>query len=171
MPHQQEDARTRLMKKHALVITLLAALTACSPEGTDGEQPTSAPPAANEAATAASGTLELAISQTCAPGSDPQCIPLNDEHILVAPAAFERIGVDSASSAPSSGEFDMINVTLDNDGATVARKMTNEASIKAHLSRQCERVYLRYWQSQQTTQHRGENQKKGKMKKKCGRAG
>ena len=116
------------MKKHALVITLLAALTACSPEGTDGEQPTSAPPAANEAATAASGTLELDISQTCAPGSDPQCIPLNDEHILVAPAAFERIGVDSASSAPSSGEFDMINVTLDNDGATVARKMTNEAS-------------------------------------------
>ncbi|MBB0994500.1 lipoprotein [Dietzia sp. SLG510A3-3B2-2] len=43
------------MKKHALVITLLAALTACSPEGTDGEQPTSAPPAANEAATAVKG--------------------------------------------------------------------------------------------------------------------
>lgn len=116
------------MKKLALAITLLAALTACSSDGTGEEQPTSAPPTADEAMNATSGALELAISQTCAPGSDPQCIPINDEHILVVPTAFERAGVDSASGAPSSGASDMINVTLDSDGATLARRMTVEAS-------------------------------------------
>lgn len=116
------------MKKLALAITLLAALTACTSDGTGEEQPTSAPPTANEAMNETSGALDLAISQTCAPGSDPQCIPFNDEHILVVPAAFERAGVDSASGEPTSGASDMINVTLDSDGANVARTMTVEAS-------------------------------------------
>lgn len=123
------------MKKLALAITLLAALTACSSDGTGEEQPTSAPPTANEAMNATSGALELAISQTCAPGSDPQCIPINDEHILVVPTAFERAGVDSASGAPPSGASDMINVTFDSDGAAVARTMTVEASQSGDQTR------------------------------------
>lgn len=102
------------MKKLTLALTLLAALTACSSPGT-------------EASNATRGALELAVSQTCAPGSDPQCIPFYDEHILVVYSAFERAGVDSASGDPSTGESDMITVQLGSEGTPVVRRMTAEA--------------------------------------------
>ncbi|MDN5742981.1 MULTISPECIES: hypothetical protein [Dietzia] len=116
------------MKKLAIVMTLLAGSVACSSGGTAELQPASTPPTTNEATNAPAGALELAITQTCAPGSDPQCISVNGEHVLVVPAAFERAGVDSASNAQPSGESDTITVDLDRAGATVASRMTAEAS-------------------------------------------
>ncbi|MCT1517274.1 hypothetical protein [Dietzia cercidiphylli] len=123
------------MKKLALAITLLATSAACSSGGTAEEQPASPPPSTNEAMNAPTGALELAVSQTCAPGSDPQCINVNDEHILVDPTAFERAGVDSASGAQPSEESDMITVNLDTAGATVASRMTAEASQAGEQTR------------------------------------
>lgn len=123
------------MKRLALAIALLATSAACSSGGTAEQQPASAPPTTNEAMNAPTGALELAISQTCAPGSAPQCIPVNDEHILVVPTAFERAGVDSASDAKSSEKTDMITVNLDTAGATVASRMTAEASQAGEQTR------------------------------------
>ncbi|MDX2355365.1 hypothetical protein [Dietzia sp. PP-33] len=122
------------MKKIALAISLLAALTACSSDDTAGGGST-APPPADEAGNTPQGALELAISQTCTPGSEPRCIPVNGEHVLVAPTAFERAGVDSASGAPPSGESDMITVTLDGDGTRVVSRMTAEATHAGDHSR------------------------------------
>ncbi|MFN3601539.1 MAG: hypothetical protein ACK4UY_09150 [Dietzia sp.] len=110
-----------------LALTLLATLTGCSSAGTVEEQSTTPPQTSNEASDATRGAVELAVSQTCAPGSDPQCIPFYGEHILVESSAFERAGVDLASSDPSSGELDMITVQLASDGTEVVRRMTAEA--------------------------------------------
>ncbi|MCT1435491.1 hypothetical protein [Dietzia maris] len=60
---------------------------------------------------------------------------MNDEHILVVPTAFERAGVDSASDAKSSEKTDMITVNLDTAGATVASRMTAEASQAGEQTR------------------------------------
>lgn len=126
-PHTQDVAPHRVTKKLTLVISLLAALTGCSSDGSSEDNATTPPPASDDAVNATSGALELAVSQTCSPGSDPQCIPYYDEHILVVPTALERAAVESASGDPSAGEFDMITVQLDSAGTEVVQRMTAEA--------------------------------------------
>jgi hypothetical protein len=61
------------------------------------------------------GALELAVSQTCTPGSRPDCTAVADEHVVVTPSGFARIGVTSAT--PAADGSAAVYVVLDTEGA------------------------------------------------------
>ena len=109
MTQRNGEERTRLSRALAGVAAgLLLGLSACSTSDDAGE-PTAA---------ARGGSLDIAVSQTCAENSDPQCTPVNGEYVLVVPSDFTRAGVDSAAVA-SSNQSDLVDVRFDADGAEV----------------------------------------------------
>lgn len=85
------DARAR----RALIVLSLSAglaLTGCS-TGAPDPAPAAAAPTAT--APSATGSLELAASETCAEGTDPLCTSAGDTHVR-RPDGFERAQVASA---------------------------------------------------------------------------
>lgn len=59
--------------------------------------------------------MQLAVSQTCTPGSAPDCESVGDEHIVVTASDFIRVGVISA--APARDGIPAIDVEFDAEGA------------------------------------------------------
>lgn len=103
-----------------LFAPVLLALSACSAGGT------------GQAASVPEGALELAVSETCIEGSHPQCESINGESIML-PTSFERAGVESATvveeaTAPEGGAQLAVDVTFDDDGASVFHTLTKQAA-------------------------------------------
>lgn len=99
----------------ALVALAVVALSACSSAiGVD------------ETSSAARGTIELAVSETCAEASGPECVSANGESIVL-PSVFERAGVKDAAVAEGAGQ-NVVEVTFDEDGAAVLHSLSEEAA-------------------------------------------
>lgn len=117
------------MWKLAAVAPLLLALAACTDGGSTADE--GAPAASENASGESAAVLEMAVSETCADDSSSQCVLFQGENILINPADFERVGVDSAASSGPR----MIDVTLDSDGAEVVQKLSTEASEAGESAR------------------------------------
>ena len=76
-------------------------------------------------ASATGGAIELAVSQTCADGADPQCVQVNGENVVL-PSALERAGVKDATIAEGEGQ-NAVDVTFTEDGAIVFNALTVKA--------------------------------------------
>ena len=98
----------------SVVILAVLALSACS-----------AAAGADEASSGTGGTIELAISETCAEGSDSQCVSVNGENVLL-PSAFEQAGVEESSV--TGGGQNAVDVTFNADGAEVLHALTEKAA-------------------------------------------
>ena len=98
-----------------LLVPALLALSACS-----------TPVGAGSSPTAGGGSVELAVSESCVEGSDPQCVVVNGEGVML-PAEFERAGVESADVA-QGGEVNAVNITFDDEGAAIFQKLTEQAA-------------------------------------------
>jgi len=73
-----------------------------------------------------SGMIALAVSETCAEGSSPECASVNDQHVVL-PASFERAGVKDAVVAEAGGQ-NAVEVTFTDEGAAVFAALTEEAA-------------------------------------------
>ncbi|NQX06036.1 hypothetical protein HQQ82_13605 [Rathayibacter sp. VKM Ac-2856] len=123
---------------------LLLALAGCSspadPPASDppAPMPTTAPTTTAPTATAAAtGGLGVAVTSTCEYGSDPQCLDVAGQYVLVDPAAFSRAGVASVEVTGSDdgqaddGQADdgqAVSVRFDEEGAALFREATAEAA-------------------------------------------
>ena len=72
------------------------------------------------------GTIELAVSETCTDVSDPQCVSVDGEHVVLPPA-FERAGVEDAAVAEGEGR-NAVDVTFSEDGEAVFHALTKKAA-------------------------------------------
>ena len=106
---------TSRLRKFCLVIPVLLALSGCSAAGS-----------ANEASSTSGGTIELAVSETCTEGSDPQCVSINGENVIL-PSTFERAGVEDAAVAEGEGQS-AVDVTFNSDGAAVLHTLTEQTA-------------------------------------------
>ena len=98
----------------SLVVLVVLALSGCS-----------AGVGASDTASANGGAIELAVSQTCADGADPQCVQVNGEDVVL-PSAFERAGAEDATIAEGEGQ-NTVDVTFTEDGAVVFNALTVKA--------------------------------------------
>ena len=88
--------------------------------------------------TIAGGAIELAVSQTCAASSDPQCVAVNGENVVL-PGAFERAGVGDAVVAEGEGR-NAVDVTFSEDGAVVFHALTEKAAGAGSTARLVMRI-------------------------------
>ncbi|WP_417234597.1 hypothetical protein [Arthrobacter sp.] len=93
----------------------LLAFNACSADDGGNE-----PPSATE------GGIELAVSATCAEGSDPKCVSIKGSYIE-RPSTFDRAAVENATAAEGQGP-NVIDVTFTKEGATVFQALTEKAA-------------------------------------------
>ena len=123
---------------------LLLALAGCSspadPPASDppAPMPTTAPTTtaptttAPTATAAATGGLGVAVTSTCEYGSDPQCLDVSGQYVLVDPAAFSRAGVASVevtgSDDSQADDGQAVSVRFDEEGAALFREATAEAA-------------------------------------------
>jgi len=105
---------SRTVRLYSVVLAVLA-LSACS-----------AAPGVDATSSVRGGAIELAVSQTCAEGSDPQCVSVKGENVVL-PAAFERAGVEDATVAEGEGQH-AVDVTFGDDGAVVFHTLTGRAA-------------------------------------------
>ncbi|WP_336645529.1 hypothetical protein [Microbacterium sp. USHLN186] len=94
-----------------LVVLALLSLCGCAAAG-DSET--------TAASTRAS--LQLALSTTCDDASDPHCIPVGSERVLL-PSTFENAAVENAVA-----RSDSVDVTFTDNGAEVLNDLTAQAS-------------------------------------------
>jgi hypothetical protein len=81
--------------------------------------------AADPGATA--GAIELAVSETCAADSAPECVDVNGEYVMVPGAGFSRAEVESVAAAGEEAG-NAIDVTLTSEGAEVLESATTNAA-------------------------------------------
>ncbi|TFD76987.1 hypothetical protein [Cryobacterium fucosi] len=105
---------TSLTPRLSLVVLAVLAFSGCS-----------ASVGAGDTASATGGTIELAVSETCADGANPQCVLVNGENVVL-PSAFERAGVEQATIADGEGQ-NAVDVTFNEDGAVVFNALTVKA--------------------------------------------
>ncbi|MBC7594814.1 MAG: hypothetical protein H7288_12895 [Kineosporiaceae bacterium] len=98
----------------ALVVLVVLAVSGCS-----------AGVGAGDTASDTGGAIELAVSQTCADGADPQCVQVNGENVVL-PSALERAGVKEATIAEGEGQ-NAVDVTFTEGGAVVFNALTVKA--------------------------------------------
>lgn len=103
----------------------LLALSACSAEGDPGQ---------NTASTSA-GTIEIAVSATCEPGSEPNCTQVNDQYVVLDSAQFISAGVMDAAAGSRQQDQEILEVTLDDDGAAAFRTATAEVAEAGNSAR------------------------------------
>lgn len=72
------------------------------------------------------GSVQLALSQKCGAGFDPQCIPVGDEH-LMRPSGFEEAAVETAV-ARNDDQQNSVDVTFTPRGAEVLKDLTTQAN-------------------------------------------
>jgi len=106
----------------ALVVLVSLALCGCSAAAVPGATPA-----------LAGGMIELAVSETCVEGSDPQCTAVGSDFVLVPPA-FEQAGVEDAV-VNESPQHNAVDVTLTSEGAAVLSNLTDEAAQAGGESR------------------------------------
>ena len=68
----------------------------------------------------------MAVAEACAKGSDPKCVSVKGEHVVL-PAAFERAGVEDATASEGQGP-NTVDVTFTKEGATVLHTLTEKAA-------------------------------------------
>lgn len=105
------DPRTRGLSLLALVAL---AVSGCSAEVESGEP-----------AESSDGSIELAVSETCAEGSDPRCVPIDGQYVM-SPATFEPATVEKVAVAENDGKS-AVDLTFTEDGAAVLKSLTEEA--------------------------------------------
>ena len=105
-------ARTR---KISLAVLAVLALSACSTGVGASETPS-----------ATGGAIELSVAEVCAKGSDPKCVSVKGENVVL-PSAFERAGVEDATAAEGQGP-NTVDVTFTKEGATVLHTLTEKAA-------------------------------------------
>ncbi|TQO19898.1 hypothetical protein FB472_1499 [Rhodoglobus vestalii] len=109
---------TSRTQRVSLFLVALLALSGCAAQGgTDYVDVPAAMPG---------GAIELAVSETCVEGSDPDCILVNDQYVL-KPTAFERASVEDAAVAEAGGQ-NAVDVTFTDEGAVVLNALTEEAA-------------------------------------------
>lgn len=81
--------------------------------------------AADPGATA--GAIELAVSETCAADSTPECVDVNGEYVVVPDAGFSRAGVESVATAGEEAG-NAVDVTLTSEGAELLESATTTAA-------------------------------------------
>lgn len=99
----------------SLVVLAVLAFSGCS-----------AAVGSDERSSATGGTIELAVSETCTAGSDPQCVVVNGQSVVL-PSAFESAGVEDAAVADGDGQ-NAVDVTFNDEGAAVLRTLTEQAA-------------------------------------------
>ena len=85
----------------------------------------SASAGADVAPTGTGGMIEMAISEPCIDGSNPQCVSVNGTSVLL-PSSFEQAGIKE-SSVTEDGQ-NMVNVTFNEEGTKVFHALTKEAA-------------------------------------------
>lgn len=80
-----------------------------------------------EASGASAGAIELAVSETCAADSAPECVAVNGEHVIVPTASFSRAEVESVAVADDQAG-NAVDVTLTSEGAAVLESTTAEVA-------------------------------------------
>lgn len=106
--------------RFALVALALLTLSACSAAAGD------------DASSGTGGTIELAVSETCTEGSDPQCVSVNGQSVLL-PSAFEQAGVEESAVAVNGQNA--VDVTFNEDGAAVFHALTEQAAGAGNAAR------------------------------------
>ena len=102
----------------SVAILFALALSACS---------------ANPTPEATGGAIEVAVSKTCTEGSDPKCVSVNGEHVML-PDTFERVDVQEASPAESQGPR-TVDVTFTKDGSKALHALTEKAATAGSSER------------------------------------
>ncbi|MEV8250342.1 hypothetical protein AB0O87_05385 [Microbacterium sp. NPDC076768] len=74
----------------------------------------------------AGGVIELAVAEVCEAGSDPQCVLVGEEYVVV-PSDFESAGVESAA-AIEDAQQNAVEVTLTSEGAAVLNDLSGQAA-------------------------------------------
>lgn len=98
-----------------LVSILALALSGCGTTGVPGTTPP-----------ATAGFVELAVSETCAEESSPQCIHIGDDYVM-RPSTFEDAPV--ANAAASEGQQqDAVDLTFTAEGAAVLQDLTDQVA-------------------------------------------
>lgn len=87
----------------------------------------------DETSSATGGAIGLAVSETCAEGSDTQCVSVNGTNIVL-PTAFESAGVADATVADGDGQI-AVSVTFTEEGAEVLHSLTEKAVQAGDSSR------------------------------------
>ncbi|WP_163544753.1 hypothetical protein [Occultella kanbiaonis] len=105
------------MRRSWCVGLLVLVASACSAGGA-GDGPTPTP---------TGGAIELAVAQSCTPGSGADCVPVNGEHVEVGAAEFSRAGVADAAAVPDAGDHDAVDLTFDPDGTAVLQDLSAQA--------------------------------------------
>jgi len=105
----------------AVIALVVVALSGCS-----------APVGAAETPTDGGGAIELAAAETCTDGSDPECLVIDGESLLL-PSAFERAGVEDAVVA--AGDQNAVDVTFDADGTLVLQAVTEQVADAGDTAR------------------------------------
>ena len=120
-----------IRSRHFGVAGVLLALGACgqAPAGDAGELTTS---------TSNPGAVHLAASQTCTPGSVAECQAVGDEHVVVAPSEFTRVGVTTAT--PAADGSAAVEVVFDAEGAAAFLGASRQAADKGESGRLVLRV-------------------------------
>lgn len=76
---------------------------------------------------ASSGTMEMAVTTTCAAGSSPDCVEIDGESVLVTDGDFKKVELKSVSAADDqSGNAVELSLTV--DGAAVLTASSAAAS-------------------------------------------
>lgn len=102
-------------RKFALVALVSLSLCGCSAAtGTDQT------PASD------GGVIELAVSETCAEGSEPQCAEVGGEWVVL-PSTFERAVVEDAAVSDTQQQ-NAVDVSFSAEGAAVLHSLTDQAA-------------------------------------------
>lgn len=105
-----------------LIVLVVLVLSACSTASSDVET-----------SSVTGGGIELAVSETCAKGSGPQCVSINDENVLL-PLGFERAGVEDTTVLESDGQ-NTVDVRFSEEGAVVFHALTAKAAQAGDAAR------------------------------------
>lgn len=111
-------------RKSPLVLVALLSMGLCGCAATGDSNPSTG---------VEGGSIELAVSEICAAESDPQCIPVGDEHVT-QPSDFEEATVEDAAVS-SDGQQNSLDVTFTANGARVLNDLTTQASSAGPESR------------------------------------
>lgn len=103
-------------------LAIMMTLSACSPGG-----------GADNTPSITSGTIELAVTETCTGGSDAKCVSVDGVNVVL-PAAFAQAGVEEATAAEGQGPH-AVDVTFTKEGATVLHNLTEQAAQAGNSAR------------------------------------
>lgn len=98
-----------------LAAFFVLALSACS-----------ASTGATQTGSATGGAIEVAVSKTCTAGTDPKCVSVKGEHVVL-PDSFEKVGVQDVSAADGQGP-NTVDVTLTESGTRTFHALTEKAA-------------------------------------------